>query len=349
MNNICPRVYCLLVAAGLLLGECRGLAEETTTASFVPIPSTGEVSFQPTPAERDVPERFRLPAHRFPFQCEPLRQSDGVRVFHVTFPSPVQTDVPENNTVHGTYFQPEGAGPFPGCVVLHILGGDFPLSEMVAHSLASRKVAALFLRMPYYGERRSKTSPRQMISRDPNEAAAAMTQAVLDIRRAAAWLGSRPEVDPERLGITGISLGGIMSALSAAAEPRFRKVAMYLAGGNLGQAIWDLPHRDAEAFRRNWLAKAGTRESFIATLSPVDPCTYAGCLKDRDVLMVNARHDEVIPMTSTLALWEAAGRTPRLIWLDAGHITAAFYILGEIGRMQQFFTDGNWPARDTPK
>ena len=62
-----------------------------------------------------------------------------------------------------------------------------------------------------------------------------MTQAVLDIRRGAAWLAARPEVDSEQLGITGISLGGIMSALGASGEPRLKNVAVFLGGGTPSQ------------------------------------------------------------------------------------------------------------------
>ena len=41
-----------------------------------------------------------------------------------------------------------------------------------------------------------------------------MTQAVLDIRRAAAWLAARDEVADDQIGIMGISLGGITGALA---------------------------------------------------------------------------------------------------------------------------------------
>jgi dipeptidyl aminopeptidase/acylaminoacyl peptidase len=61
-----------------------------------------------------------------------------------------------------------------------------------------------------------------------------MKQAVLDIRHAAAWLAARDEVDPELLGIFGISLGGITSALSATIEPRFTKACFMLAGDVAG-------------------------------------------------------------------------------------------------------------------
>jgi cephalosporin-C deacetylase-like acetyl esterase len=318
-------------------------AEETPAAApsgedtaFVAVPAEGTVTFRPTDAEEQVPEPFRLAPNSFEFEAEFERMSGPVRVYKVRFPSPVETDVPENNTVHGHYFQPPGEGPHPGCVVLHILGGQFALSQMSANTLARRGVGALFIKMPYYGERRSPTSPRRMVSRDPHETVAGMTQAVLDIRRAAAWLGERPEIDADRLGVTGISLGGIMSALSAAGEPRFKKVAIYLGGGNLGTRIWEFDRPDAEQFRREWLAAGGTRESFLETLAPIDPCTHGHLLKDRTVLMVAAKNDEVIPPESTRALWESIGK-PELVWLDAGHITAARYLYGEMERLGRFF------------
>jgi dienelactone hydrolase len=338
---------CRILIAGLILlivFGCtifqRDSSACTEDLSFREVPESAVVEFQPAPNEESVPVAFRLKAHRFEAEAKPLRESSPFRTLTVTFPSPVETDVEANNTVWGEYFQPAGPGPFPGVVVLHILGGEFPLSQTVASSLARAKVAALFIKMPYYGERRSKESPRRMISRNPRETAEAMTQAVLDIRRAAAWLASRPEVDHERLGITGISLGGIMSALSAAGEPRFRKVAIYLGGGKLGENLWNMPHQDAEAFRAEWIKMGESRESFLKLLEPVDPVTHAGLLKDRDVLMVNAKHDEIIPHAATMALWEAIGTKPELVWLDAGHITAAAYLPGEMVRLQRFFT--NW-------
>lgn len=306
---------------------------------FVDVPEQNSIEFIPADNEKLVPDRFRLKTHRFDAEAELLRDSGSMRVHTVTFPSPVETAIEENNTVHAEYFQPEGKGPYPAVVVLHILGGEFPLSQTVASALARARVSALFVKMPYYGERRKAQSSRRMISRDPRETAEGMTQAVLDVRRAAAWLSSRPEVDKQRLGVTGISLGGIMSSLSAAGEPRFRKVAIYLGGGQLAEHLWIKDHPDAEAFRREWLASGQTRESFIKALEPVDPVTHGALLKDRDVLMVAAKNDEIIPPLATIALWESIGKRPELVWLDAGHITAAKFLPGEMGRLAGFFND----------
>ena len=91
-----------------------------------------------------------------------------------------------------------------------------------------------------------------------------MRQGVLDIRRARAWLAEQDELDREQLGIFGISLGGITSGLAVTAEPRFSKVCMLLAGGDIAQVGWDTPHY--EAAREKWLATGGTKETFLGLL-----------------------------------------------------------------------------------
>ncbi len=336
-----PSFVVLALSVGLSpAGADEGAA---AAATYAEVPERQLIEFRPGPEEAGVPERFRVKPQEFAAEATFLRDSGTVRVYQVKFPSLIQGEIPENNTVYGEYFLPPGEGPHPGVVVLHILGGEFPLSQMVANSLAREGVAALFIKMPYYGERRSKTNRRRMISRDPDETLEGMTQAVLDIRRAAAWLRNRPEVDAQRMGVTGISLGGIMSALSAPAEPSFRKVAIYLGGGNLSTLLWDMEHPEVAEFKKKWLADGGTRETFLQKMNVVDPVTYAPLLRERDVLMVNAEHDEIIPRDATIALWEASGK-PELVWLDAGHITASRYIFGEVGRLQTFFT--RWPVSE---
>jgi cephalosporin-C deacetylase-like acetyl esterase len=191
--------------------------------------------------------------------------------------------------------------------------------------------------MPYYGPRRGKNSPQRMISEDPRQTVAGMTQAVLDIRRATAWLAERSEVDPKRLGITGISLGGIMSALAAAGEPRLEYVAITLGGGNFAEFLWANQTARAQAFRQQWLADGGTRESFSEVVNQIDPVTYGHLLQGRRVLMIEAKNDEVIPPACATALWESIGREPELVWIDSGHYTAIKYLPESLVRLDMFF------------
>ena len=120
----------------------------------------GVTAFRPGPEESSVPELFRLEASRFLYEMEPVLATTNYTVARVRFPSPITTPDPENNVVHAEYFAPSVGGPKrPAVIVLHILGADFPLSRYMAARLADRGVAALFLKLPYYGERRPARRP----------------------------------------------------------------------------------------------------------------------------------------------------------------------------------------------
>src|SRR5262245_11598750 len=222
-----------VLALGFAVALCAAAGGEE------PVTERGTVHFLPTPAESELAVRFRLKEHSFDWQAQRMvTVTDHLEVWNVTFPSPVVTPHAANNTVHCEYFQPRCPGKRPAVIVLHILGGDFPLSRLFCNSLAQHGVAAIFVKLPYYGPRREPGVSRKMVSPDPRETLEGMTQSILDIRRATAWLAARPEVDDQQLGIFGISLGGITSSLAAGVEPRLQNVCTLLAGGDISRVAW---------------------------------------------------------------------------------------------------------------
>lgn len=295
----------------------------------------GKISFQPGPQESEVPQTYRLVAGTFDFRQQPVRTTaKRYDVWEVTFPSPVETAYEVNNTVHCEYFRPVADGKHAAVIVLHILGGDFDLSRLFARQLAASGVAALFVKLPYYGPRRPEGVRMRMVSEDPRETVAGMRQAILDIRRSVAWLAEQPEVDGEQLGVFGISLGGITGALALAIEPRLQAGCFMLAGGDVAKVAWD----DARLarLRDRWLSQGGSKEEFFELWKSIDPVTYAARARGKRMLMLNARHDEIIPPACTDSLWRALGQ-PEIVWYDAGHISAMRFLLDGLGRVTRFF------------
>jgi dienelactone hydrolase len=246
----------------------------------------------------------------------------------------VETPHERNNTVHAEYYRPRHDGKRPAVVVLHILGGDFALSRLFCHSLNQSGTAALFVKMPYYGPRREPGVSRRMINADPHETVEGMTQAVLDIRRAVALLASREEIDPDHIGIMGVSLGGITAALAAEADPKIRNACLLLAGGDLPKIAAE--SKEFERERAAFLAAGKKAEGFENVIAVVDPLTHASLLKDRRVLMLNAKDDEVIPRECTERLWEAAGK-PDIVWFSGGHYSVMRHLPSALYRVNRFF------------
>ncbi len=311
------------------------LAIAVTVVAEEPARQAGRFTFDLVDENR-VPAPFRLEARPdVAFELKPLASAaTAFAISEVTFPSPVVTPHQANNTVHCEYFCPAGEGRRPGVIVLHILGGDFPLARLFCRGLATRGCSALFVKMPYYGPRREPGVPTRMVSPDAHETVRGMTQAVKDVRYAAAWLASRPEVDREQLGIMGISLGGITSALAFTAEPRLQRACLLLAGGDVGKVAWEA--QELSELRERWEADGGTKDSLMELMRTVDPAAYGDNVKNRKILMLNASHDEVIPPVCTEALWQAFGKPP-IVWWDAGHYTAARFIFEGLDKATKFF------------
>ena len=308
----------------LLLGLALGATER------------GVAHFRPTAAEASVPEQFRLEPTEYAFELDALRDTPRYTVQALRFPSPIATADVANNTVHAEYFRPKAPGKHPAVVVLHILGADFALSRYLAARLADRGVAALFVQLPYYGNRRGPEKDKKFLSVDIARSVNAMRQGICDVRRASSWLGEREEVDPKRLGVAGISLGGIVASVAAAVDPAIASCAPLLAGGGLADILWTMP--EGAKYRELWLAAGKTKADLEALTAPFDPMTHAKGLVGKRVFMVAGNVDDVIPPAAARALWAAAGRPP-IHWYDCGHYSAVGILLPALRETVEFFAD----------
>lgn len=287
-----------------------------------------------------------------PFEYRILDRTEktGYVVYRLTYPSPRVTSVLQNNTIPAEYYVPAGLKPSdpprPAVICLHILDGNLELVRLTSSVLASHGIPSILFLLPYYGERAMPEGPKAMAS-DPRLFLSAIDQAMVDVKRTVDVLASRPEVDPNHIGITGISLGGIVSATAARLDPRLSRAVLILAGGDVNTII----HFARETRELSQLIKALPPEQKAdveATITALDPLSDAQKLRDRalngKVLMVNAEEDQVIPPECTRKLAAALGIEDRVVWLKGlGHYTA----LAELPRILRMTTA--FFAQDMPK
>jgi dienelactone hydrolase len=295
----------------------------------------GTFRFTAIDDQKAIPARYRLAEREFSFELRPKKELSGlgVSISTLTFPSPYVSKHPPNNTVYAEYYQPRGKGPFPGVIVLDITGGDQMLSRHISNHLARHGVAALFVQMAYYGPRRAG-SKWKLLTTDVQHTTEAVTQTVQDLRVATAWLASRKEIDANRLGITGTSLGSFVSALTGQMEPRLQRVCVLLGGGNFvdGYAGHPLAAPIVTTLELLGFKRDGIRK----LIAPIDPITCADRLKERKLLILAAKNDEVVPPQMAEMLWEATGKQ-KIVWYPSGHYTAAFYMADGMEHVLEHF------------
>lgn len=120
-------------------------------------------------------------------------------------------------------------------------------------------------------------------------------QAVSSVLLAHSLLRSFPEIDPDRIGVTGISWGGYLTSIVAGVDPRFRFAVPVYGCGFLGE-------------NSAWLAdfeKLGPNRASL-WLNQWDPSAYLGNAK-MPILWVNGTNDFAYPMDS----WQKSYRLPR--------------------------------------
>jgi dienelactone hydrolase len=242
------------------------------------------------------------------------------RVQKLRLPASLKIDLKQNEyTLY--YYQPKGRGPFPGVVILPITRGDYYTQNFAVY-LAERGYACLrFESTRNFTDDSHKTleSAEQLLR-----------HYVIDVRRSIDWLASQEEVDPQRLGIMGISLGAIVASVGMEVDPRIQAGVFLLGGANLAGIIDTSEENSLIKFRRRVLQHEALdsqkfRETATRVLKPVDPLTYANRLDSRRILMINGYFDQVIRREYVKAFWEAAGR-PELVFIPTGHYSAGFLL-----------------------
>ncbi len=132
-------------------------------------------------------------------------------------------------------------------------------------------------------------------------------------------LAGRPDLDLDRVGALGVSLGGYYAPRAAAFEPRLRAVAGISGAFNFG-ALWDgLP----ELTRETFAAKAGASDADDARERAL-ALDLDGVLErlDRPALFVTGKRDRLIPWQDTERQAAAAPQGTFVALEEGNHVCA---------------------------
>ena len=123
--------------------------------------------------------------------------------------------------VQGYLALPQGKGPFPALVVIHEWWGQNAWARDKADAFAAKGYAALAVDL-YRGQAAEDPDTAHQLSR-----ALPTDRADRDLRAAFAYLSSRKDVDPKRIGVIGWCMGGGYALDLAAQAPVAATVVYY--------------------------------------------------------------------------------------------------------------------------
>ena len=247
--------------------------------------------------------------------------SDGEQL--LTFPSALETPHAANNIVYGRLFHARDNPARAHRAAVVVLpqwnsdaGGHVGLSKL----LTMNGLTALRLSLPYHDRRMPPDLHRAdyIVSANVARTLQACRQAVLDARRAIAWLHAQGY---DRIGMLGSSLGSCLSLLTTAHEPLVHAQALNHISPVFADVVWRGlstshvregldGHIELDLLRRLW--------------APLSPSNFIERLRDRKTLLVYARYDLTFPVDLSRELvrqFETQGIPHELTVLHCGHYT----------------------------
>jgi hypothetical protein len=217
----------------------------------------------------------------------------------ITFRSAVVTPHPENNTVYLRYFpaarKRSGNGeatPRRAVVVMAQWNADEGGHVGVCRLLASLGISAVRLSLPYHDRRMPAELSRAdyIVSSNVGRTLQVNRQAVVDARRAVAWLKQQGY---ERIGILGTSLGSCLSLLTATHEPLVDVLVLNHVSSWFGDVIWEgLSTAHVQAGFEGRLDMATLRDVW----RPISPKCFMHLVGNRPSLFVYALYDLTFPL-----------------------------------------------------
>ena len=267
----------------------------------------------------DAPHAWFTPAPTDQYDVSP-RLADGTAT--VRFPSARPTPHPENNLVTTRYF-PTAARrgrPRRAVLVLPQWNSDADGHVGLCRLLTRFGMSALRLSLPYHDTRMPPELSRAdyIVSANIVRTLEVCRQAVLDARRAIAWLALQGH---ERIGILGTSLGSCLSMLTACHEPLVRAQALNHVSPFFGDVVWrGLSTRHV----RQGLDGHVTLDDIRGLWLPISPQAHLDTLHTRDLrtLLVYARYDLTFPVDLSRDLvrqFRARGIRHQVAVLPCGH------------------------------
>jgi dienelactone hydrolase len=206
-------------------------------------------------------------------------------------------------------------------ILLHPLNVQPDAMRSICRSLTANGIDCLWLTMPYYGERSSNGFAAALaMAVSTDRLIEATRQAVMDVRRATAFLASRSDIDSAQISLMGCSLGSLVAALTMGVDGRYPQAVLILSGGDITQMLADNPivmpmlsltiRADLATETARTPGAPASREVDIKELlrqrlTIIEPLTWCDRAADTRVLMINARQDALIPPALTAKLTQA--------------------------------------------
>ena len=207
---------------------------------------------------------------------------------------------------------PPGSGPFASLLFVHWGQGNREefLDEAVV--LAEQGVVSLSMDAPHV-----RPDPWRPQDQTMEAVLDADIQLITDMRRGLDLLLAQSDVDPQRVGYVGHSLGATKGGILAAVDKRVQVYVLMGGAVSLTHNYRVSSHPSIALYRDSIPTQEW--EEFMMLLEPFDTAHFIGEAAPASLLFQFARNDEFISEEESLLFEKLASEPKEALWYDCTH------------------------------
>ncbi len=262
-------------------------------------------------------EYYSYPHRPIDAKVETVRNKKRYAIKRVEFASALNVFGTENIKVD--YYVQKGQGKFPTVLALPIAGGvDFCVESFARHYASNGFNCAVV----------HNRSVELDTIESAEQAEDYLRQTVLDSRQVLDYLVAQEEVDADKIGCLGLSLGGIKASVVSGVDERIKCTVVGLAGGSMADIFLESKEKTVRDCAKQWMELGVSPEALRIELEDklvTDPLRLAKYVDAGNTLMYIAAFDRIVPKECGKNLWRATGK-PEVVYLFSGHFTALLFL-----------------------
>lgn len=220
----------------------------------------------------------------------------------------------------------------PVVFMLPPLGGSNPLDTAMAQNLCRNNIAAILILNDFTGLSSNTLMPVEDHDHTVRRVASAIKGGLLVVR-------AFPEINTDKAGIFGASLGGILGSMAYGVLPEISAASFIVNGGDVPHILATSDQEPVIRVKRARMAEVGLKtdeeyEAYLDEHLSFDPLHFAPLIPPESIKLYLSKADHSVPSQDQMAFYNAVGSPHNVSFYSLSHAMTIFAVLGIGGEKQ---------------
>ena len=151
---------------------------------------------------------------------------------------------------------------------------------------------------------------------------------------------THPEINSEKVGLFGASLGGILGSVAYSVIPEISAVTFLVNGADVPHILATSTQSEVVNLKKARKKEQGFKtdaeyEAYLNKHLEIDPLHFVKMIDPNTVRLYLSKADDMVPSVDQMKYYEALGSPKAIKFYESGHVSTIISVMGLSGELQK--------------